>query len=83
MLVKINHNGTTLQFDSQKDDIAILLAPKDKEAIQKMAPDDLLVLSAPLKSMQTRAAEVWQWAMTGWKGATHISHQSILEQSRR
>lgn len=78
MLVKVKtETGQTLQFDSTKQDIAVLLTPKDKEAIEKMPKEDLLIVSAPLKSMRHNAAEVWQWAFNGWEGATHIDLNNI------
>lgn len=81
MLVKVKtKTGHTLQFNSQEEDIAILLTPKDKEAIEKMPREDLLIVSAPLKSMRDKAAEVWQWAFSGWKGATHVDLDNIRTQ---
>jgi len=77
MLVKVKRNGQEFQYDSTKDDIAILLTPKDKEAIEKMPKEDLLIVSAPLASMRDKAAEVWQWAYNGWKGATHVDLENI------
>ena len=78
MLVKVKtRTGQTLQFDSTKDDIEVLFTPKDKAAIQDMPREDLLIVSAPLASMRDKAAEVWQWAMTGWKGATHVDLDNI------
>lgn len=77
MLVKVKRNGQEFQFDSTKDDIAILFTPKDKEAIEKMPKEDLLIVSAPFSSMRDKAAEVWQWAYNGWKGATHVDLDSI------
>jgi hypothetical protein len=71
MLVKIKHNDTTLEFDSTKQAIAILLTPKDREAIEKMPRDEQLLLSAPLSVMKDKAAETWAWAHQ-WKGATMI-----------
>ncbi len=72
MLIKVKRNGHEMQFDSTKEDVAILLTPKDKEAIEKMPRNDMLIISAPLVSMRDKAAEVWKWAMTGWKGATYV-----------
>ena len=77
MLVKIKKGGTELQFNSTEVDIAILFTPKDKQEVEKMEHGDLLLVSAPLASMRDRAAEVWQWAMTGWKGATHIDPGNV------
>lgn len=78
MLVKVKtETGQTLQFNSQEVDIAILFTPKDKEAIAKMPREDLLIVSAPLKSMRDKAAEVWHWAYNGWKGATHVDLDNL------
>lgn len=71
MLVKIKHNDQTLEFDSTKQAIAILLTPKDREAIDKMPVGEQLLLSAPLTVMKDKAAETWAWAHQ-WKGATMI-----------
>jgi hypothetical protein len=71
MLVKIKHNDTTLEFDSTKQAIAILLTPKDREAIDKMPKDEQLLLSAPFSVMKDLAAETWAWAHQ-WAGATMI-----------
>lgn len=71
MLVKIKHNDQTFEFDSTKQAIAILLTPKDREAIDKMPKDEQLILSAPLSVMKDKAAETWAWAHQ-WNGATMI-----------
>jgi hypothetical protein len=57
MLVKIKHNDQTFEFDSTKQAIAILLTPKDREAIDKMPKDEQLILSAPFSVMKDKAAE--------------------------
>jgi hypothetical protein len=77
MLVKVKMGDETLQFDSLKNPIAILLTPKDKEAIEKMPKEDQLIVSAPLVAMRDKAAEVWQWAMTDWEGATYVNPDNI------
>jgi hypothetical protein len=71
MLVKIKHNDQTFEFDSTKQAIAILLTPKDREAIDKMPKDEQLIVSAPLSVMKDKAAETWAWAHQ-WNGATMI-----------
>jgi hypothetical protein len=71
MLVKIKHNDQTFEFDSTKQAIAILLTPKDREAIDKMPKDEQLILSAPFSVMKDKAAETWAWAHQ-WNGATMI-----------
>jgi hypothetical protein len=71
MLVKIKHNDQTFEFDSTKQAIAILLTPKDREAIDKMPKDEQLILSAPFSVMKDKAAETWAWAHQ-WNGATTI-----------
>lgn len=71
MLVKIKHNDQTFEFDSTKQAIAILLTPKDREAIDKMPKDEQLILSAPYSVMKDKAAETWAWAHQ-WNGATMI-----------
>lgn len=71
MLVKIKHNDQTFEFDSTKQAIAVLLTPKDREAIDKMPKDEQLILSAPLSVMKDKAAETWAWAHQ-WDGATMI-----------
>lgn len=71
MLVKIKHNDKTFEFDSTKQAIAILLKPKDREAIDKMPKEEQLILSAPLSVMRDKAAETWAWAHQ-WDGATMI-----------
>ena len=76
MLVKIKHNDQTLEFDSTKQAIAILLTPKDREAIDKMPIDEQLILSAPLGVMKDKAAEMWAWAHQ-WNGATMIDNDLI------
>lgn len=78
MLVKVKKNGQTLQFDSTKDDIAILLTPKDKEAIEKMEREQMLIVSAPFNSMKDKASEVWAWAYNGWDGATFVGHAPLI-----
>ncbi len=72
MKVKVKHKGRTLHFDSQVDDIAVLFTPKDKEAVENMEHNDLLLLSAPFSSMHSAAAEVWRWAFNGWPGVTKV-----------
>ena len=71
MLVKIKHNDKTFEFDSTKQAIAILLTPKDREAIEKMPPEEQLILSAPYSVMKDKAADTWAWAHQ-WDGATMI-----------
>lgn len=71
MLVKIKHNGQTLEFDSTKQAIAVLLTPKDREAIDKMPVDEQLILSAPYSVMKDKAADTWVWAHQ-WNGATML-----------
>lgn len=71
MLVKIKHNDQTFEFDSTKQAIAILLTPKDREAIDKMPKNEQLILSAPFSVMKDKAAETWAWAHQ-WNGATMI-----------
>ncbi len=71
MLVKVKHNDQTFEFDSTKQAIAILLTPKDREAIDKMPPSEQLIISAPFALMRDKAAEVWAWA-NQWTGATMI-----------
>ena len=71
MLVKIKHNNKTFEFDSTKQAIAILLTPKDREAIDKMPKDEQLILSAPFSVMKDKAADTWSWAHQ-WDGATMI-----------
>ena len=71
MLVKIKHNDQTLEFDSTKQAIAILLTPKDREAIEKMPMEEQLILSAPFSVMKDKAADTWAWAHQ-WDGATMI-----------
>lgn len=71
MLVKIKHNDKTFEFDSTKQAIAILLTPKDREAIDKMPKEEQLILSAPLSVMRDKAADTWLWA-NQWDGATMI-----------
>ena len=71
MLVKIKHNDQTLEFDSTKQAIAILLTPKDREAIDKMPQEEQLILSAPYSVMKDKATETWAWAHQ-WDGATMI-----------
>jgi len=77
MLIKAIKDGVEYQFDSTKHDCAILLTPKDKEAIEKMPREDQLIVSAPLASMRDKATEVWLWAKTGWKGATYVDPNNI------
>lgn len=71
MLVKIKHNDQTFEFDSTKQAIAILLTPKDREAIDGMPENEQLILSAPFSVMKDKAADVWNWAHQ-WQGATMI-----------
>ena len=71
MLVKIKHNDQTFEFDSTKKAIAILLTPKDREAIDKMPAEEQLILSAPFSVMKDKAADTWAWAHQ-WDGATMI-----------
>jgi len=71
MLVKIKHNDKTYEFDSTKQAIAILLSPKDREAIDKMPKEEQLILSAPFSVMKDKAADTWAWAYQ-WDGATMI-----------
>lgn len=66
MLIKIKEGKQNYQFDSRHAAIAILLDQKDKDAIAAMAEKDRLILSAPLRLMQDKAARTWQWALTGW-----------------
>lgn len=77
MLVKVIKDGQEFQYDSTKDQIAILLTPKDKEAVRNMPEKELLIVSAPFKFMADGSARVWQWAMTGWKGATYVDPANI------
>ena len=79
MLVKIKRGDTTLQFDSHECAIAILLTPKDREAIDKMPVDEQLILSAPFRLMKDKAADTWQWAMTGWEKAQYVSSSEITK----
>lgn len=72
MLVKVKQGDMEFQFDSREVAIAILLTPKDREAIDAMPRDQQLILSAPLQLMRDKAAEAWNWAMYGWKKATHV-----------
>lgn len=74
MKIKVMQGTQEMQFDSTEVAIAILLTPKDKEAVLNMPKDDLLILSAPFKMMKERSAEVWGWAMRGWKGAKFVRH---------
>ncbi len=71
MLVKIKHNDKTFEFDSTKQAIAILLTPKDREAIDKMPKEEQLILSAPFSVMKDKAADTWAWAHQ-WDGATML-----------
>ena len=71
MLVKIKHNDQTFEFDSTKQAIAILLTPKDREAIDKMPENEQLILSAPFSVMKDKAPETWAWAHQ-WNGATML-----------
>jgi len=73
MLVKIKHGDKTLEFNSTENAIAILFTPNDKVEVEKMAREDLLFLSAPLKVMRDGAADVWHWAFNDWKGATRVA----------
>ncbi len=79
MLVKIKKGDQTLQFDSHECAIAILLTPKDREAIDGMDVNEQLILTGPLKLMKDKAAETWQWAMTGWKGAQYVSSDNVTQ----
>jgi len=79
MLVKIKRGDQTLQFDSHECAIAILLTPKDREAIDNMNPDEQLILTGPLALMRDKAAETWQWAMTNWEGAQYVSSDNITQ----
>jgi hypothetical protein len=79
MLIKIKRGDTTLQFDSHDVAIAILLTPKDREAIDKMPTNEQLILTGPFSLMKDKAAETWQWAMTGWKGAQYVSKDEITQ----
>ena len=71
MLVKIKHNDQSFEFDSTKQAIAILLTPKDRDAIDKMPKEEQLILSAPLSVMKDKAADTWAWAHQ-WDGATML-----------
>lgn len=75
MLVKIKHNDQTFEFDSTKQAIAILLTPKDREAIDKMPKNEQLILSAPYSVMKDKAADTWAWAHQ-WNGATMVDSDS-------
>jgi len=77
MLVKIKVGDKTLEFDSQKHLMAILLTPSDKQSIDNMKDDQQLIVSGPVSSFQNGQHEAWQWAMTGWKGAKHIPGQLL------
>jgi len=77
MLVKIKDGKQTYQFDSRSSAIAILLDQKDKDAISNMPEDERLILSAPLRLMQDKAARTWQWALTGWDGAEVVAMPEI------
>lgn len=78
MLIKIKDGDKTLQFDSRKVRIAILLDPASKEAVDKMGPDEPLIVAAPLDEMRNNSAEVWQWALGNWEGATLITGSQPL-----
>lgn len=83
MMVKIKKGDTTLQFNSQDELIAVLFTPADKEIVEKMAPDDLLFLSGPFSIMKDKVADAWQWAFTGWKGATFVDPSAAASQARQ
>jgi len=72
MLVKIKKGDKTFEFSSTECAIAILLTPKDREAIDGLPKDEQLILSAPYQVMRDKAADTWQWAMTNWKGAQYV-----------
>jgi len=72
MLVKIKVGDKTMEFDSSKHLIAILLDDATRDAIDKMPKDEQMVLSGPYKVMATGAAQAMQWAMTDWQGAKFI-----------
>lgn len=77
MLVKVKVGEETIEYNSLETPIAILFTPKDKEHIEKMQRDDLLMISAPLKAVQFDLARLWQWAKTGWRGATYVDLDNI------
>ncbi|MCK5644343.1 MAG: hypothetical protein KAJ19_26325 [Gammaproteobacteria bacterium] len=79
MLVKIKDGDNTLQFDSRENAIAILLTPKDKEHIETMSHNDLMILSAPFQLMKDKAVDAWHWAMNGWQGATWIPNDGVTQ----
>ena len=81
MLVKIKTGDTTLEFNSKDELIAVLFTPADKEIVEKMAHDDLLFLSGPFSIMKDKAADAWQWAFNGWKGATFVSPEAATSQA--
>lgn len=78
MLVKVmtSEDGKTVEFDSQKVSIAIMLDAATKEAIANMSSDQMMLLSAPMKAMQKDAAKVWAWAYSDWEGATLVTQSS-------
>ncbi len=78
MLIKIKLEDRTVEFDSSKVPVAILLTPKDKEAIEKMPAEQQMIVSFPLQAMNNgNAAELWQWAYEDWQGATMVTPQSV------
>lgn len=77
MLVKIKVGDKTLEFDSQKHLIAILLDDGSRASIAQMKDDERLVLSGPLHEIQHGSAAAWQWAMTDWKGAKFVPAQLL------
>ena len=81
MLVKIKTGDQTLEFDSTKNPIAILFTPKDKEHVENMRHDELLLLSAPLKDMRS-PERIWHWAYNDWKGAKYISPEQAATQTQ-
>lgn len=72
MLVKIKVGDQTMEFDSQKVTMAILLDSSSKQAIKNMADEEQLILSGPPSIMRDNAAEAWQWAMQDWEGAKFV-----------
>ena len=72
MLVKIKVGDKILEFDSSKHLIALLLDKTTREAIEKMPPDQQMVLSGPFSVMANGSAQAMQWAMTDWQGAKFI-----------
>lgn len=70
MLVKVRmKDGTTVQYDSREQPIAVILEPQDKEAVEKLGHNDSLLVSGPAMS---NPADIVAWAQTGWKGVMMV-----------